>query len=70
MTQATYAFPGNRADPAGGVGDVSQEFTALRQARGAVRACRIEFVGSSAGACSQQPGRRGDLAACASAHPH
>jgi hypothetical protein len=42
--------------------------TAMLQARGASRACRIEFAGFSARGCSQQRGRRGYLAACAFAH--
>jgi hypothetical protein len=33
MTQATYTVPGNPADPAGGAREVSQEFTAMLQAR-------------------------------------
>jgi hypothetical protein len=33
MTQATHTVPGNPADPAGGGREVSQELTAMLQAR-------------------------------------
>jgi hypothetical protein len=61
MTQATYTGPGNPTDPAdaalgadrrlseqilhASAREISQEFTAMLQAKRASRACRVKFVG-------------------------